>query len=197
VTLLDEAADAPGAEVPAAASLAPRLTSRRRAWLQTVAVLLVVVIYLLAWSSYSAAHTLDRYRRLAPGEAATRAEGRTRLLSLTRADRLTDSKGGRDAVADAGTTYVVAELELTQQQPVEYPYCSGVLLGPGGRTWQLAGTSVERAVSSCDPSAVVVGRPYRYEGIYEVPLRYADQIVGVALPDQTEAGRTPVLRPAD
>jgi hypothetical protein len=194
VTLLDEAADAPEAGEPAAA-LAPRPTTRRRAWLQAAAVLLVVVIYLVAWSTYSAAHTLDRYRRLAPGEAATRTDGRTRLMSLTRADRLTDSTGGRDAVADAGTTYVVAQLELTQQRPVEYPYCSGVLLGPGGRTWMPAGSSVERAVPSCDSDGVVVGRPYRYESIYEVPLRYADQIVGVALPDLSEAGRTPVLRP--
>lgn len=192
---MDEAAEAAEAGTPATPSLAPQPTNRRRAWLQALAVLLVVVIYLVAWSSYSAAHTLDRYRRLAPGEAATRADSRTRLLSLTRTDRVTDSTGGRDAVADAGTTYVVAELELTTQRPAEYAYCSGVLLGPGGRTWLLAGTSVERAVPGCDSSAVVVGQPYRYEAIYEVPLRYVDQVVGVALPDPAEAGRTPVIRP--
>lgn len=189
------AAPAPGVRGPGPPAQVLRAVGQRRAWLLAAATALAVLIYLVAWSAYAEVHQGDRYVQLDPGAGATVQDGRTRLLSLTRTDRLLDAEGGQPQVAGAGTTFVVAELELTQQRPVEFVFCGGVLLGPGGRTWTPAGTEVQRRTPYCQSDDVVVGRPYRYEEVYLVPLVYADRLGGVALPDSTTAARTPVLRP--
>lgn len=170
--------------------------SRRRAWLLTGAVALLVLVYLTVWSGYAVVHTGDRYRQLAPGAPGGRAGAEIRLLSLVRSDRLTSREAQDPQIAGAGAVFVVVELEMVQQRSVEFVNCSGAdLLGPDGRRWESISTDVLRQVPYCDSSNVVVGQPYRFETVYLVPLRYVDNVVGVALVDVSTPRRTPVLRP--
>jgi hypothetical protein len=175
----------------------PRPLRRRRAWLQTAVVALLVSIYLVGWTVYATTHTGERYRQLPPGAAGTRADAEVRLLSLTLTERLLDSGGGDPQVAEAGSTFVVAELELTQRRPAELVSCTADLLGPDQRLWErdVLGVQVQRPTPTCDSGDVVVGRPYRFEAVYVIPARFADRLAGVALTDHSTAGRTQVLQP--
>lgn len=180
---------------PSAAPPGPA-PSRRRAWLVTAAVALLVLLYLTGWSAYAAVHTGERYHQLAPGAPGSRMGAQFRLLSLVRTDRLTDREGGSPQVADAGAVFVVAELEMVQQQEVEYRSCSDTdLLGPGGRLWEPISTEALRRVTYCDSADTVIGQPYRFENVYLVPDRYAGAVLGVALTDALTPKRTLVLRP--
>ena len=68
-------------------------------------------------------------------------------------------------------------------------------MGPGGVRWEPADVYIERSVPRCDSSELGVDRPHRFEALYMVPRRYADQLIGIALPDNSTADRTPVIRP--
>lgn len=172
------------------------VSSRRRAWLVTGAVALVALTYLTLWSTYASTHTSDRYHQLAPGAVGMRKGAQLRLLSLVRTDRLNDREGQDPQLAGAGAVFVVAELEMVQRRPVEFTSCSDVdLLGPGLRQWESISTDVLRPTPFCDSSDVVLGQPYRFETVYLVPLRYADNLAGLALTDVSTPGRTAVLRP--
>lgn len=185
------------AATPTLPAPGPRPLRRRRAWLQTAVVALLVLLYLVGWTVYATTHTGERYRQLPPGAAGTRADADLRLLGLTRTERLLDSGGGDPQLAEAGSTFVVAELELTQRRPTELVTCTADLLGPDQRLWErdVLGVRVQRQTPTCDSADVVVGRPYRFEAVYVIPVRFADQLVGVALTDHLTSARTPVLRP--
>lgn len=177
---------------------APRPSERRRAWLSTAVVGLVVLLYLVGWTVYSLAHTGDdRYRAVDPGAPATVRDAEWRLLSLVRTTRLTASSG-EPGYADAGATYVVAQLERTPVAASDFALCATALLGPGGRIWEPGGYSLGlpvREAPTCSSEDRVVGQSYRFEVVYVVPTAFVDEVVGVALPDRSTADRTPVLRP--
>lgn len=176
----------------------PRPADRRLAWLRTAVVGLVVLLYLVGWTVYSLAHTGDdRYRALEPGAAATALDAEWRLLSLVQTTRLAASSG-EPGYAEAGATFVVAQLERTPVTATDFAYCTTALLGPGGRVWEPGGYGLgvpSRDTPSCNSEDRVVGQTYRFEVIYVVPTAFVDEVVGVALPDGSDAGRTPVLRP--
>lgn len=175
-----------------------RPAERRRAWLLTAVVGLVVLVYLTGWSVYSLAHTGDdRYRALPPGAPATALDAEWRLLSLVRTTQLAASSGD-PGFADAGSTFVVATVERTPVTAAEFTYCTTALLGPGGRVWEpgtLGSDLPLRDTPRCRTEDDEVGRTYAFEVIYLVPTAFADQVVGVAVPDSSTAARTPVLRP--
>lgn len=175
-----------------------RPAERRRAWLLTAVVGLVVLVYLTGWSVYALARTgEDRYRALAPGAPATALDAEWRLLGLVRTDRLVAS-AGEPGHAAAGSTYVVAELERTPTTATDFAFCTTALLGPDGRVWEPAdfGSGVpSRDAPSCSTEDLEVGRTYAFEVVYLVPTAFVDQLVGVAVPDRSTAARTPVLRP--
>lgn len=171
--------------------------SRRRAWLLTTVVALLVLVYLVGWSLYAGTHTADRYRQLPPGAVGTRAGAEVRLLSLTRTQRLAAADGGDPQIADAGTTFVVAELELTQRRSVDIVVCTADLLGADQRLWEpeVLGVRVQRPESTCRSDAAALDQPRRFDEIYVVPTAFVDGLVGVALTDHSNADRTQVLRP--
>jgi hypothetical protein len=177
---------------------AARPGERRRAWLQTAVVGLLVLVYLVGWAVYALAHTgADRYRALGPGVPATALGAEWRLLSLVQTTRLTAS-AGEPGVAAAGATYVVASLERTPLAATDFLSCGTALLGPGGRIWEPGDFSLgvpTREAPRCSSEDREVGRTYAFEVVYVVPTAFVDQVVGVALPDRTTADRTPVLRP--
>lgn len=168
---------------------------RRRAWLLLGVVALVVLVYLTGFSVWAHTYTSTRYTQLAPGAAGTRGGAEFRLLTLTRSAELADAGGGEPQVADAGATFVVAEVEVVRQVADEGFLCGVDLLGPGGRVWSATTVEVQRPVPSCRSTEVAVGRPTRFESVFLVPERYADQLVGAALTDNSGPGRSAVLRP--
>lgn len=176
----------------------PRPSDRRRAWLRTAVVGVVVLLYLVGWTVYALARTGDdRYRALDPGDTATVRGAEWRLLSLEQTTRLAAS-AGEPGYAGAGATYVVAELERTPVAPSDFALCATALLGPDGRIWEPGGYGPEfpiRDAATCDSADRVVGQTYRFEVVYLVPTAFVDGVVGVALPDRLDPARTPVLRP--
>lgn len=181
----------PADVVPAALARSPR----RRAWLGFGVVALATLIYLTGWSTWAHVHTAERHVLLPPGAAGSRGGAEFRLLSLVRSTELADSAGGPPQVADAGATFVVAEVEVVRRREDGPFLCAVDLLGTGGRVWSASLLQVQRAVSSCRDDEVATGRPYRFESVFLVPGRDADALVGVALTDHSGGRRSPVLRP--
>ncbi len=169
--------------------------ARRRAWLVTAAVALLVLTYLVVWSTYASTHMVTRYRVLDAGAAGTRLDGEYRLLSLVRSDRLATDDGGEPQIADAGTTFVVAQVELVQRRPNELFLCTVNLLGPDRRVWESSYPDVSRPSAACSEDLAVPGRAFRYETVFVVPDIDADALVGVVLLDNSSGARTQVLRP--
>lgn len=173
----------------------PPPLSRRRAWLLLGVVGLLVLVYLTAVSVWAHTHTATRYEQLAPGAAGTRGGAEFRLLSLTRAGELADAEQGEPQVADAGATFVVAQVEVLRRVE-DGPFLCGVdLLGPGGRVWTATTVEVQRALPSCSSADVRLGQAHRFESVFLVPERYADQLAGAALTDNSGPDRSAVLRP--
>jgi hypothetical protein len=90
--------------------------------------------------------------------------------------------------------WVVAELEALRHDAVKEFYCGAQLIGPEQRLWPTTSVLTKRAIQSC-PLDLAVGQPVRFEAIYMVPARYADQIGGIALSDSSTAARVAVIRP--
>lgn len=175
----------------------PRPSDRRRAWLRTAVIGLAALVYLVSWTVYSLARTGDdRYRALEPGRTATVRGVEWRLLSLVQTTQLAASSG-EPGYAGAGATYVVAQLERTPAATSDFAVCTTALLGPDGRIWEPGGYGPEfpiRDAPTCGSQDRVVGQTYRFEVVYLVPTAFVDGVVGVALPDRSNADRTPVLR---
>jgi len=118
-----------------------------------------------------------------------------RLLALTQTDQLTEVDGGQPEIPDPGTVWIVAELEAVWHDESKQFLCLTEVVGPDGVRWEPAGVYVERSLPRCDSSELVVDQPYRFEALYMVPRRYADQLSGIALVDNSTADRTSVIRP--
>jgi hypothetical protein len=159
-----------------------------------VAAFAVVLIYLIWWVTYAGIHYTARYT-IRPSGAGGEVQGTTvRVLSLTQSDQLADAEGGEPGLPYPGAVWVVAELEALRYDPAKEFYCGAQLIGPGRRLWSTSSTGTKRAMQSC-PLDLVVGQPVRFEAIYMVPARYADQIGGIALSDSSTAARIPVITP--
>jgi hypothetical protein len=161
-----------------------------------IAAFAAVGIYLIWWVTYAGIHFIPRFSLRPPGASGELAGTSIRVLSLTRAHQLTDAKGGQPGIPDPGAVWIVAELEAVRHDPTKDFFCDTRLLGPEQRLWSTASLlQVSRAMPSCK-SDLVVGQPTRFESIFMVPARYADQLSGIALMDGSSAARTPVIRPA-
>ena len=171
-------------------------SERRRAWLITALAFLLVCTYLSLWAAFSGSHTYPRYRQLAPGAPGTSGVEHYRVLSLTSSE-IAASDGGDPEPAPAGTVWVVATLQVTIDQPEELIGCDLSLLGPGGRVWGTTLDGPSRALHGyCDSEDVRPGVPYTFEGIYEIPTGYADQVRGLVLVNHLSAAPSQVISPA-
>jgi hypothetical protein len=159
------------------------------------AALAAVLIYLIWWVTYAGIHYIPRYTLRPPGVAGEVQGTSVRLLSLTRAEQLADGTGTKPGLPDPGAVWIVAEFEAVRHDAAQDFLCDTQLMGPQRRPWSPAATRVTRATPRCSPDDLVVGQPLRFESIFMVPVRYADQLAGVALPDNSTAARTPVIRP--
>jgi len=173
------------------------MPARRRAWCWAGCAGLVVLVYLTVWTVYSSAHlsAFPRYDQLDSGVAARQFGADFRLLSLVQTEELA-AETGDPQVAGAGAVWIVATVEVTQRELDPDFVCSLSLLGPDDRSWERATIEVSRpATKFCSEDDLELGRPFRLEQIYEVPVRYADQIRGVAVEQRRDTSPLPVLTP--
>ena len=161
-----------------------------------VAAFAAVLIYVIWWVTYAGIHYIPRYTMRPPGAGGELQGTTVRVLSLTRSDRLADAEGEEPGVPAPGAVWVVAELEAVRHDPAKEFLCGAQLIGPERRLWSTASVRTRRAIQDC-PLDLVVGQPVRFESIFMVPARYADQLVGIALSDDSSAARTPVIRPPE
>ena len=161
-----------------------------------VAAFAAVLIYLTWWVTYAGIHYVPRYRLLPPGVSGEAQGTSVRVLSLTRSDQLANVGGGQPGLPDPGAVWIVAELEAVRHDPAKEFLCGNQLIGPEWRQWPTASVQVQRSTPSC-PLDLAIGEPVRFESIFMVPARYADQLSGIALRDDSSAARTAVIRPPE
>jgi hypothetical protein len=166
-----------------------------RTALVTVAVGCLVLLYLLWWTAYAGIHFEQRFTQRPPGESGQVGGTTVRAVSLSSTRLLADQKyGGPPDAAAAGTVWVVAVIEATQQPGAAEFYCSLELLGPEGRRWEPTG-NYTRTMPLCSTDLVKPGPPVRFETIFQVPERYLDGIIGVALLDPRTPDPVDVVTP--
>lgn len=159
-----------------------------------VAAFAAVLIYEIWWVTYAGIHYTPPYTLRPPGASGEMQGTTVRVLSLMRSDQLADADGGEPGLPDPGGVWVVAELEASRHDPAKEFYCGDQLVGPDWRLWSAAAVRTKRATQSC-PLDLAVGQTVRFESIFMVPARYADQLGGIALSDSTTAARIPVITP--
>jgi hypothetical protein len=93
--------------------------------------------------------------------------------------------------------WLVADIEVTRRSDPEYFYCSFEVLGPDRRTWEDDSLGVSREVgSSCNKDSAPIGRTIQVQVVFQIPVRYVDQLAGVAVVDAGSRAARPVLVPA-
>lgn len=178
------------------------LTSRGRSWLLFLTAGCLVLIYMVIWIVYAAAHTVDRYVQLPPGQpsATSVTQAQYRLKSLVKTERINDKDDPDDPqIAEAGTIFVVAEFEVVRVAEDDVFYCQAELVVDGYRK---IGNASPTALDgdpedslSCSGDDLKIGQPYRFQSTYTVPTRFADKIYGVAVTYTGSGAPYQVIRP--
>ena len=174
------------------------LSRRARAWLWTACAAALVLCYLVLWTVYSMTHlsSFPRYDQLPAGASARQLGADFRLLNLVRTEELTAAEGADPQIAAVGAVWVVATLEVVQRTKEPNFVCSTALLGPGRRAWEPAVLDVSRSASRfCSDDELRVGEPFRFEQVFEVPVKYADALYGVVVVNRGDARPQQVLTP--
>jgi hypothetical protein len=157
-----------------------------------------VLIYLTLWTLYSMTHlsSFGRYEQVAPGGVTREGGADFRLLSLVQTEELA-STDGEPQLSSSGAVWVVATLEVTQRTKDPNFLCSTELLGPDDRAWEYSTLlDAQRSLSMfCHDEELKIGEPFRFEQVYEIPTRYADQVLGVVVVDPVNADPQQVLTP--
>ena len=155
----------------------------------------LVLLYLLWWTTYVGIRTEERFVQQPAGAAGEVSGTSIRLLSLRQSTLLADQRyGGAPQQASSGATWVVAELEAVRRPDAREFYCTLELVGPDGRRWDKQ-SNITRTLPWCDSKEIVPGRTVRFETIFLVPERFADQLVGVAVLNPATPDRVPVITP--
>lgn len=173
---------------------AARLTDRGRAWIMAAMAFACVLIYLSIWMTYAGTHTYSRYQQL-PAGGSTSVDGISyKLIKLTRTEVIVD--GDETKPSQAGTIYVIAELEITTDK--KDPACSPELVADGKRTWEATTEFFDRKLPQyCGDydNPPTPGKPWRFEQIFLIPAKFGDRLYGVAVPDLSSPAPTKVLTP--
>jgi hypothetical protein len=173
--------------------------SRRRAWLRAGCVLLVTLIYLCWWTTYAVngLTVYGRYDQLAPGTPASVMGAEFRLTSLVQSDELTNQITDEIVAPAPNTVWVVGRVEVVRQVETDFFLCSFSMLGPDRRVWEKDSSFVSRDLDSfCDEESAPLGKPIQVEAVFQIPVRYADQLAGLVVADGTSREARPVLVPA-
>lgn len=154
-------------------------------------------MYLVLWTLYSMTHlsSTPRFEQLAPGAAASLLQADFSLLSLVETQDLA-VVGGKPPTLPAGALWVLATLQVVQHAKAPTFACSPELVGSEHQVWERADVYVDRTLSSfCADEDLHLDQPYRFEAIFEIPARYADQVFGVVLVDGGASTAQQVLTP--
>lgn len=168
---------------------------RLRAWLAAAVTVLLAVLFLVAWSTWTQAHlTPRRYVQLPSGATAVQHGVQFRLLALRSTTSVRDRYEGPRS-APPGSVWVVADLEATPTTS-DQPLCDLLLIDDQRRSWEEPfGTQLpSREQEDCVPDDATTGTPYRIERIYVVPEDAVGHLVGLAV-DRFEVGPLSVLTP--
>lgn len=163
------------------------LTSRGRSWLLFLTAGCLVLIYMVIWTVFAAAHTDDRYVQLPPGQpsATTVNNAQYRVHSLIKTERINNPGDPEDPnIADAGTVYVLAEVEVLRVAEDDLFFCTADLAVEGNRRISSGGgvyIDGGKLPTACSSDEIKVGHPYRFLAIFTVPAQFADQVYGVAV----------------
>jgi hypothetical protein len=169
-------------------------SERTRAWMITIVAACCVGIFASIWAVYASTHLNTRYVQAEPGAAATVQDITYRVHDIRQTDVIID--GDEQVPALANTTWVVVDLELMVPRKLEVIGCSLPLVAVGKRTWDSQTFYSRDAIPTwCDSEDVTPGRPYGFQLIYQVPLKYADQVYGVGVEDMTSPVPVTVLTP--
>ena len=174
-------------------------SARTRAWLVAATVLVLVAGYVLGWMTYAYVHLNSnvRYSLVPPGGEVHSRSATVQLVGLSVADGLsTTVKGDPPTAAHPGAVWVVAVIEVTVDPAADHPSCLFDLIGPHDRRWESDSSGASRQLpGSCTDDSVPKGRPTRIETLFQVPAADADQLLGVAVHDDSTWHRMPLLRP--
>jgi len=172
-----------------------RLTDRGRSWIMTAIAFALVMMFLSVWMTYAAIHTYPRFQQV-PAGSTTTVDGVTyKLIGLTRTDVV--ANGEETGRAQAGATYVIAELEIVATK--KSPNCSVELVADGKRTWESNAEFFSRKLPQfCgdDQHPITPGKPWQFEQIFLIPTTFADRLYGIGVEDDTTPAPTKVLTPA-
>lgn len=178
------------------------LTSRGRSWLLFVTVGCLVLMYLLIWIRYADTHQTDRYIQIPPGEASATSVSKTqyRVHNLVKTEQLNNpGRPDEPEVAEAGTIFVVAEVEVLRQAEDDLFYCKTDLAVAGIRRIETSSPYLSDTAlpTRCESDKINVGQPYRFLAVFTVPKQFADQIYGIAV-QYTDYGEPfQVIRPPE
>lgn len=171
------------------------LGDRARSWIMAGMAFALVLVFLAIWMTYAGTHTYERYQQLPPGVSTTTYGITYKLIKLTRTEVIVN--GDETKPAQAGTVYIVAELEITTTK--KDPACGVELVGSGKRTWESQTEFFDRKLPQyCGDyeHPVTRGKPWRFEQIFVIPAKLAGQLYGVAAPDHSSGAPIKVLTPA-
>ncbi|GAB3746023.1 hypothetical protein [Microlunatus parietis] len=166
------------------------LTARGRSWLMLVTVGCLVLMYLLIWIWYADTHMHDRFVQLPPGQpsATTVNKAQYRVHRLFVTERFDNPDYPEQPyLADAGTVFVAAEIEILRVEEGEHFYCQAKLAVQGNRQLEPRSSVYidhlkdSKAPVNCQSDDIKVGVPYRFVEIYTVPKQFADEIFGIAV----------------
>lgn len=180
------------------------LTARGRSWLMLAVVGCLVLMYVLIWLWYSDTHMHDRFVQVPPGQASavTVDKAQYKVHRMFYTERFDNPDYPEQPyLADAGTIFLAAEVEVLKTEPSEFFICKADLVVVGPRQIE-SGSSVyidnlkdSKAPSRCESDKVKIGEPYRYFEIYAVPKHFADQTFGMAVRYTDYGAPFQVIRP--
>lgn len=186
----------PGSSSPERGAVRP-LSARTRAWLCSACAAALTLIYLVLWSLYGMTNlsVFPRFEQRSAGATASLLGADFSLLSLVRTEDLA-VLSGKPPPLPAGAVWVVATLQGVQHVKDPHFTCYPELVGPQHRLWERAELYADRSLSSfCPDGELRLGRPYRFEEIFQVPASYADQLYGVVMVDGGVSTPQQVLTP--
>lgn len=177
------------------------LTSRGRSWLLFLAAMCLVLTYVVIWTMYADTHQTDRFIQRPPGEPSqvTVNHAQYRVHSMIKTERIENADDPEDpAVAEAGTIFVLAEVEVVQLAEDDLFFCQAELAVSGVR--RIADSAPyniddKKLPTSCDKDEFGINEPYRFLAIFRVPTRFADEIYGIAVYYTDYGAPYQVIRP--
>ncbi|MDN5727424.1 MAG: hypothetical protein L0G99_16080 [Propionibacteriales bacterium] len=162
---------------------------RHARWIVLLLAVALCAAYLIGWSAWAGSRAGKPPWTGPSGPTAISDEGVTlTVLQIKRTKAVLDPVTGLESTAPEGSMFLDVEMEASS--PVELAQalsCRPTIADVDRREWEAkyeavtddSGQDLPRDCAGVEP---VGPQPVRYWVRYEVPLRYADRIVGLVIP---------------